>query len=270
MRKEKYSVISGSGSYIPSKKITNKDFLNHEFYDSNGIKLQKQNDEIIKQFQQITGIEERRYVTDDQSTSDIAYLAATEALSSSKTDPESLDYIIVAHNFGDISKDNCRSEFVPSIASRVKNRLHINNPNTIVYDIIFGCAGWLQAIIQSDFYIRSGSAKKILVIGAETLSRIADPFDRDSMIYADGAGAVILEVCESEQPTGILSHYTQSFTNELAYVLKMGKSNSPDYTESNLFLKMQGRLLYEHALKIVPGVIKKSIETAGLSYSSSQ
>jgi 3-oxoacyl-[acyl-carrier-protein] synthase-3 len=268
MRKEKYSVISGSGSYIPTTKITNKDFLDHVFFDSTGIKLQKSNHEIINQFQHITGIEERRYVTDEQSTSDIAYLAATDALVSANTDPETLDYIIVAHNFGDISKDNSRSEFVPSIASRVKNRLQINNPNTIVYDIIFGCAGWLQAIIQSNFYIRSGSAKKILVIGAETLSRIADPNDRDSMIYADGAGAVILEVCESEQPIGIVSHHTQSFTNELAYVLKMGKSNNPDYKASNLFLKMQGRLLYEHALKIVPGIIKKSIEMAELSIES--
>ncbi len=265
MRKEKYSVISGSGSYIPTNKITNKDFLSHTFFDANGIKLQKSNEDIIKQFQHITGIEERRYVTNEQSTSDIAFLAATDALVSANTDPETLDYIIVAHNFGDISKNNSRSEFVPSIASRVKNRLQINNPNTIVYDIIFGCAGWLQAVIQSDFYIRSGAAKKILVIGAETLSRIADPYDRDSMIYADGAGAIILEVCESEQPVGILSHYTQSFTNELAYVLKMGKSNSPNYTDNNLFLKMQGRLLYEHALKIVPGVIKKSIKMADIS-----
>lgn len=265
MIKEKYSVIIGSGSYIPSRNILNKDFIGHKFFGPDGVALQKSNDDIIRQFQHITGIEERRYVTDDLSTSDIAYIAAKEALSSSHTDPESLDYIIVAHNFGDISKTNYRSEFVPSLASRVKHRLKINNPDTIAYDTIFGCPGWLQAMIQSDFYIRSGLARRILVIGAETLSRIADPHDRDSMIYADGAGAVILESCESEYRIGILAHYTQSFTNELAYVLKMDKSYNPDYKGTNLFLKMDGHLLYEHALRIVPKVIKKSITMAGLS-----
>lgn len=263
--KDVNAVIVGSGCYIPTRKIFNKDFLNHTFYDSDGKLLDKQNSEIISRFQQITGIDERRYVTDDLSTSDIAALAASDALVSSGTDPESLDFILVAHNFGDISSKNFRSEFVPSLASRVKHRLKINNPDTVVYDIIFGCAGWLQAIIQADYFIRSGSARKVLVVGAETLSRIADPHDRDSMIYADGAGAMILESQETENRTGILSHYTQSLTHNLAFVLKMGKSNNPEYGSDRLFLKMEGRLLYEHALKIVPKVIKNSIDRAGLS-----
>jgi 3-oxoacyl-[acyl-carrier-protein] synthase-3 len=263
--KQKYSIIKGSGSYIPTRRILNKDFLNNEFFGADGIKLPKSNEEIIRQFQHITGIDERRYVTDDLVNSDIAYLAAKDAIECSGVDAETIDYIIVAHNFGDVSVANYRSEFVPSLASRVKQRLGIKNPNAVGYDIIFGCAGWLQAVIQSDFYIRSGAAKRVLVIGAETLSRIADPHDRDSMIYADGAGAVILEASETEPASGILSHFTQSFTNELAYVLKMGKSNKPDYKKESLFLKMNGRLLYEHALKIVPKVIKKSIEMAGIT-----
>jgi len=265
MKKEKYSIIKGSGCYIPSQKILNKDFLQHDFFGSDGIKLQKSNDDIITQFNHITGIKERRYVSDDLCTSDIAYFAAKEAFDSSDVDPELLDYIIVAHNFGDISKTTHRSEMVPSLASRVKNRLKINNPHTIVYDVIFGCAGWLQAVIQCNYYLRSGEAKNALIIGAETLSRVADPHDRDSMIYADGAGAVILGACESEDSIGILSHTTQSVTNELAGVLKMGKSNDLNYTGDQLFLKMQGRLLYEYALKIVPKAIKESIDMAGLS-----
>jgi 3-oxoacyl-[acyl-carrier-protein] synthase-3 len=268
MEKKKYSVIVGSGSYIPTRKIFNSDFLKHQFFGPDGLKLEKEDEEIIKQFQQITGIDERRYVTDDLVSSDIAYLAAKEALDSSGIDPETLDYIIVAHNFGDISVENYHSEFVPSLAARVKNRLKINNPDAVGYDIIFGCAGWLQAMIQGDYYIRTGTAKRVLVIGAETLSRIADPHDRDSMIYSDGAGAVILEAVESEKPVGILSHTTQSFSVELANVLRMGKSNNPAYKGTNLFLKMEGRVLYEHALKIVPKVIKKSIDAAGVSIGS--
>ncbi|MDH4090214.1 MAG: hypothetical protein OEV74_03800 [Cyclobacteriaceae bacterium] len=95
--------------------------------------------------------------------------------------------------------------------------------------------------MQSDDLIRSGNANKILVIGAETLSRIADPHDRDSMIYADGAGAIVLEATNSEEPVGVLSHCARSFTGELAYVLEMGKSNNPNYAGDDLFLKMQGR-----------------------------
>jgi 3-oxoacyl-[acyl-carrier-protein] synthase-3 len=260
-----YSVIVGSGSYIPTRKITNEDFLENSFYDTEGNALTKSNEEIIRRFSDITGILERRYVTKDLVTSDIAYFAAKDALDSSGIDQETLDYIIVAHNFGDIKEENRRSEFVPALASRVKHSLGINNSDTICYDLPFGCAGWLQGLIQSDFYIRAGAARHILVVGAETLSRIADPHDRDSMIYSDGAGAVIVEARTSDTPVGILSHCSYTYATELAFVLRMGKSNNPAYPENNLFLKMQGRSLYEHALKIVPNVIKESLERAGVS-----
>lgn len=226
--------------------------------------MDKANKVIIQQFEQITGIKERRYVSDDLVTSDIAFFAAKEALDSSKVDGETLDYIIVAHNFGDISAINPRSEFVPALASRVKHQLGIANPKTIVYDLPFGCAGWLQGVIQADLYIRSGSANKVMVIGAETLSRICDPHDRDSMIYADGAGALILGGTDSQEPVGVLAHCTRSYSHELAYLLKMDKSYNPDYENDRLFLKMQGRKLYEHALTIVPAVIKECMEKAGL------
>ncbi len=265
MSKKIYSIIIGSGSYIPTRIVKNTDFINNEFYGPDGLKLTKNNQVIIDQFEQITGIQERRYVTDDLLTSDIASLAAREALTASKIDPETLDYIIVAHNFGDVSIGNSYTDMVPALASRVKNQLGITNPDTIAYDLPFGCAGWLQGVIQADGYIRSGDAKRVLIIGAETLSRICDPHDRDSMIYADGAGAVILAATESAEPVGIISHATKSYANELTYVLKMCKSAHPEYTGDRLFLKMQGRKLYEHVLKIVPGVIKECITKAGLS-----
>ena len=265
MNQERYSIIIGSGSYIPTRKVTNEDFINNTFYAQDGSRLQKTNEEIISQFEHITGIKERRYVTDDLVTSDIAFFAARDAVEASQIDPETLDYIIVAHNFGDIRADNPRSEFVPSLASRVKHGLGINNPQTIAYDLPFGCAGWLQGVIQGNYYIKSGCASKILVIGAETLSRISDPHDRDSMIYADGAGAVVIAATESKQPVGILANCVQSYANELAYVLQMGKSSNPCYNSDRLFLKMQGRKLYEHALKIVPAAIKECITKAGLT-----
>jgi len=188
-------------------------------------------------------------------------------LESSKIDKESLDYIIVAHNFGDVRADNKRSDFVPSLASRVKQKLGIENPKTIAYDVPFGCPGWLQGMIQVDYYLKSGNAKRTLVIGAEVLSRISDPHDRDSMIYADGAGATIVEAIRSPDNSGIgiLSHAVRSDTLEQTYMLRMGQSYNPDYQGNELFLKMDGHKLYEYALRTVPHVVRESLTKAGLS-----
>ncbi|WP_252789860.1 3-oxoacyl-ACP synthase III family protein [Mucilaginibacter flavidus] len=265
LKTQTYSVIAGSGSYLPTRVISNTDFLNNTFYDETGNQLGRPTEEIVRGFSDITGIYERRYVTDDLVASDIAYFAAADAIRDAGTDPEQLDYIIFAHNFGDIRADNARSEFVPTLASRVKYRLGIKNPATVCYDLPFGCAGWLQGVIQADLYIRSGQAKKVLIVGGETLSRISDPHDRDSMLYADGAGAIVLEARESDTPVGILSTNCHTYTAEQAYVLRMGKSNYPDHPQPDrLFLKMQGRVLYEHALKVVPLVTKESMDKAGL------
>ncbi len=265
MEKQLYSVIVGTGSYTPEKRVKNSDFLDKEFYDANGQKLQKSNRETIDKLAEITGIQERRHAANDQLASDLAYLAALDALDSSGINKESLDYIIVAHNFGDILHNNRRSDFVPSLAARVKNKLGIVNPGTIAYDLPFGCPGWLQGIIQANYYLKSGDCRRVMVIGAETLSRISDPHDRDSMIYADGAGATILEATASDRPLGILSHAARSDTIEHAYMLWMGRSYNPDHQGDDLYLKMDGHKLYEYALKTVPLVAKESIDKAGLS-----
>ena len=261
-----YSVITGAGNYIPTKQIKNADFLTNEFYESNGEKISKSNLEITEKFQEITTIAERRYITDDLKTSDLAYFAAVEAIKSANIDKEELDYIIVANNFGDTLHDNRASDHVPSLASRVKYKLQIKNPDTVAYDLTFGCPGWLQGVIQADYYIKSGDAKKILVIGAEVLSRISDPHDRDCMLYADGAGAVILEAKESDTPIGILAHKSRSDTFTHAGLLYMGKSFNPDFeNKDDLFLKMNGRRLYQYALDTVPQSIKACLDKANVT-----
>ena len=257
-----YSVIRGTGSYLPNRIVRNEDFLDSEFYESTGAKFERPTEEIIKKFEQITGITERRYVGDDLVTSDIAYFAAMDALSTSIIDRESLDYIIVAHNFGDVKAGNCRSDFVPSLSARVKEKLQIENPRTIPYDLPFGCPGWLQGVIQANCYLKSGLAKRVLVIGAETLSRIADPHDRDSLLYADGAGAAIIESVTSDEPLGILSHTVRSDTLKHAYMLRLGKSYNRNCVNGNLYLKMDGHKLYQYALRTVPAVVKESLERA--------
>ncbi len=260
-----YSVIVGTGSYIPEVKVKNENFLLNEFYGKDGKRLEKPNPEIIQKFQEITGIKERRYVENEQVASDIGYLAAKDALESSNTDKETLDYIIAAHDFGDVKADNRRSDFVPSIASRIKHALQIKNPKTIAKDIAFGCPGWLQGVIDADYFIKSRDYKKIMVIGTETLSRISDPHDIDSMIYADGAGATILEARESETPQGILAHAVRSDTLNEAYYLWMDKSNNPEYLGDDLLLKMEGTKVYKYAVSEVAGVVKEALDKAGLT-----
>lgn len=255
------SIITATGSYIPSLKVPNEYFLDHEFYGADGTKLERPTHDIISQFQDITCINERRYLTDGLNTSDIAFQAAKQALDGK--DMESLDCIIVAQNLGDLSVDGKSSDMVPTIAARVKHKLRIKNPYTVAFDVPFGCPGWLHGMILANYYIKSGDAKKVLVIGAETLSRFSDPHDMDSMIYADGAGATLVEA--TERDAGILAHVTRSDTFEEAYLLWIDKSYNPDLDGGNLFLKMHGHEIYKYAVKIVPEVVKQSLDKAGFT-----
>lgn len=255
------SIITGTGNYIPSSKIPNRHFLGHEFYRSDGIKIKKATIDIINKLEEITCINERRYVTDDLNTSDIAFIAAERALEN--TDRESLDYIIVAQNLGDVRADSNRSDMIPTIAARVKHKLKIKNPYTVAFDIPFGCPGWLHGMILADYYIKSGDAKKVLVIGAEILSRVTDPHDVDCMIFADGAGAALVEA--TDRNTGVLSHITRSDTFENAYLLSTGRSYNPDYAGDELFVKMNGHEIYKYAIRTVPVVVKQSLDKAGLT-----
>jgi len=257
------SIITATGSYIPTSKVPNEYFVGRDFYGSDGMKLERSTVDIIQKFQEIACITERRYVTDDLNTSDIAFISAQQALEG--VDRESLDYIIVGQNFGDVRADNPQSEMVPSIAARVKQKLGIQNPYTIAYDVIFGCPGWLQGMTMADYYIKSGDATKILVIGAETLSRISDPHDIDSMLYSDGAGAALVEA--TDRDAGIMSHATRSDTFKEAFFLWFDKSHNSLSSKNRLFLKMHGHEVYKYAVKRVPEVVKESLEKAGLTLS---
>jgi len=264
----RHTVIIGTGRSIPPKVVPNSDFLANEFFINYGEPVEAgTNQKVIDKFQQITDIGERRYADDNVMTSDLATEAGAAALEDSGIDPESLDYVVVAHNFGDVLADNRRSDFVPSLAARVKHNLAIANPSCIAYDLPFGCPGWVQAMIQTDYFLRSGDASRALIIGAEILSRVSDPHDRDGMIYSDGAGATILEARENSDPIGILAHAARSDTIDHAKLLWMGESYKPDSEDNRLFLKMFGRKLYSYALTNVPGVVKQSLDRAGLDLS---
>jgi 3-oxoacyl-[acyl-carrier-protein] synthase III len=259
------TLITGTGSYIPTVIKKNSDFVRQEFYSEDNT-LIPQTPRIIEKFEKITGIAERRYVSADLCTSDIGALAARLALEDSKTDPEALGMIIVAHNFGDVTNHSMQIDTVPSLANRVKNLLGIKNPQCIAFDTLFGCPGWLLGVIQVDAFFKAGMAKKALVIGAETLSRIFDKRDRDSMIFSDGAGAVVMEYKESTG-SGILSSSALSHSMEETYYLSMGECYGPHDGSDPHYMKMKGRKVYEYALKHVPEAMKECLEKADVPIS---
>lgn len=252
--------IIGTGAHIPNREHKNNQFLDNQFFDANGESIPNNNEEIIEKFSSITGIKERKYTDPSLNTSDLAAQAAKIAIDDAQIDPESLDYIILAQNVGDITAHSDQSDALPSVASRVKAKLGINNPKCVAYDLIFGCPGWVEGMIHANAFIKAGMASRCLVIGSETLSRVTDPHDRDSMIYADGAGATIVE--KSDSIPGILSHATATFTSEgEAEFIFMGPSNKKT-DDSTKYIKMQGRKVYEFALTQVPLAMKECLEKA--------
>jgi 3-oxoacyl-[acyl-carrier-protein] synthase-3 len=258
-------IINGVGSCIPDRVVKNEDFLGNEFYQENGERFSNDNRDIITKFEKITGIKERRYANKGQLSSDLASIAAKNALANSSVDKEALDYIIFAHNFGDIDDDSNRIDMMPSLAAKVKHQLKIENPSTSCYDIIFGCPGWVQGSIQATQMIRCGDAKAVMVIGGDTLSKIVDVHDRDAMIFADGAGAVIFQGVEDSKG-GFLGQASRTDASvELDY-LAMGPSFKPELSANgNRFIKMKGRKIYEYALVNVAEAIKTAMDKAGVT-----
>jgi 3-oxoacyl-[acyl-carrier-protein] synthase III len=257
--------ITGSGSYIPTEVVSNIDFAKHVFLNDDGTPFPHPNDVVAQKFLEITGIRERRYVTDDLLTSDIATIAAKIAIKDANVDPETLDYIIFAHNFGNVKKDAIQADLLPSLAARVKHDLRIKNPKCVAYDMLFGCPGWVESVIQAWAFIKAGMAKKCLVIGAETLSRVVDMHDRDSMIYSDGAGATVIEATDDDG--GILAHETASFTYDEAHYLYFGNSFNTQHDPNVRYIKMYGRKIYEFALSEVPKAMASCLEKSGLDIS---
>ncbi len=256
--------ITGTGSYIPQIVKTNRDFTSNDFYLENQQKINVAPLEIIQKFEQITGIQERRYANEELNASTLGTMASKLAIEDAGIDPESLDQIIVAHNFGDVVKHTQQTDILPSLASRIKHELGIKNPQCVAYDLLFGCPGWIQGVIQANAFIKAGMAKKCLIVGAETLSRVLDPYDRDSMIFSDGAGACILESIDNGGDKGILSSSTFSHCETEAYYLYLGKSNFPESDPRVRYIKMNGRKVYEYAIKHVPTAMKDCLDKAGL------
>lgn len=256
------TIIKGTGSVLPELVVPNSDFNDHIFYDKSGVKLQKQGEEITAKLESITGIRERRYIPFDQDSRPLMTEAAQLAIENAGINPNKLDGIIVAHNAGNMLNDENYFHTVPNMAALLKNTLGITNYECFAYDILFACPGWLQASIQAHQAIQNGDAENILVVGIEIASRLLDPYDLDSMILADGCGAVVLS--KSSENKGVLSCATFSHAQNDVSNIYLGKSNNPEQS-GNCWFKMNGKEVYRYATTWVPKVIQKALDKANLN-----
>jgi 3-oxoacyl-[acyl-carrier-protein] synthase-3 len=260
------TIINGTGTFMPERRIANSYFLNNVFMDSNGIPSAKPTAEIIEKLEQITGIKERGYISEKGDSVPLMVAAAENALADWGKDKNLIDGIIVAHNAGNMLEGRDGFHTVPNMAALLKNKLGIENFECFAYDLLFGCPGWLQGVIQAHQAIQMGDAKHVLVIGIEVASRLLDPHDLDSMILADGCGAAVISASDTGDDSGIISYATFSHALEDISCIYLDRSYNKEITAPTLF-KMNGKDVYKYATVWVPKVIKKALDKAGLTAS---
>src|SRR5580765_8179575 len=257
------SLITGTGSLLPEVVVPNSHFESSEFYGRDGVRIDKTSKEIIDKLESITGIRERRYIPADQDSVLLMTGASRLAVEDAGLDVNDLSGIIVAHNAGNMLPGTAGFHTVPNLASSLKNALDCTNHECFAYDLLFGCPGWLQGVIQAYQTIQCGDAEHILVTGLEVASHLLDPHDVDSMILGDGCGAAVISRSDS-QNTGILSYSTFSHAQEDNRIIYLGESNKKDVAGSCYF-HMNGREVYRYATEWVPKVIKDALTKADLN-----
>lgn len=237
--------IIGIGSYKPEKIMTNADLEKM---------VETSNEWIVSR----TGIEERRIAAANQATSDLAYEAAKKALENAKVSPEDIDLIIVATMTPDY--------FTPATAALVQDKLGAKK--AAAFDLSSACSGQVYALVVAQNFIATGAYKKVLVIGAETLSKVIDWTDRNTCIlFGDGASAMVLG--EVEEGYGIKAfHLAADGSGEQALLVPAGGSRKPATEETvaskEHYLKMNGKEVFKFAVTVIPDTVAKTLEKAGM------
>ncbi len=240
-----YSRIAGTGSYLPEKIQTNAD-------------LEKMVDTDDQWIRERTGIEERHIAAEGETTSDLSYQAAVRAMEAAGVDASELDLIVLGTTTPDI--------IFPSTACLVQHRLGANG--CPAFDVNAACSGFIYALSIADQFIRSGSAKTVLVIGAETLTRMLDWTDRDTcVLFGDGAGAVVLK---ADSEAGILSTHLHADggKKELLYnPVGVSVGFKPGEHNAGVRVMMSGNEVFKHAVKALDAVVEETLEANGLDRS---
>ena len=237
-----YARIAGTGSYLPDKVLTNDDLC--KFVDTS--------DEWITAR---TGIRERHVAAEGQTTGDLAFHAATRALEAAGVQASELDLIVLGTTTPDL--------IFPSTACLLQHRLGANG--CPAFDVNAACSGFVYALTVADKFIRSGAAKTVLVVGAETLTRMLDWSDRGTcVLFGDGAGAVVLK---ADSDTGILSTHLHADGGKKELLWNpVGVSVGFKPEEHNVGVKvlMTGNEVFKHAVKALDSVVEETLEANGL------
>ncbi|MEJ2424905.1 MAG: ketoacyl-ACP synthase III [Candidatus Thiodiazotropha sp.] len=231
-----YSRITGTGGYLPEKILTNSD-------------LEKMVDTTDQWIVERTGIRKRHVAAEGEYTCDLAEKAARKAIEMAGLDPQEIDLIVVATTTAD--------QVFPSTACLLQARLGIQG--TAAFDVQAVCTGFIYALGVADKFIRTGSARKALVVGAETFSRILDWSDRNTcVLFGDGAGAVVLEA--SEEPGVISTHLHADGAYESLLRVPTGISRGYDLLqEGKAYVEMRGNEVFKMAVTTLGRIVDETL-----------
>lgn len=235
-----YSKIIGTGSYLPSKTLTNYD-------------LEKMVETSHEWIFTRSGIAERHIAADGEMTSDLALHASRRAIEAAGIGPDEIDLLIVATTSPD--------QIFPSTACILQDKLGMRN-GAAAFDMQAVCGGFVYALNTADMYIRGGQAKTALVVGAEVLSRMLDWSDRTTcVLFGDGAGAVVLRA--SEEP-GIVASKLHSDGSHRGMLKAEGRIRNGE-VDGDPFIKMDGQSVFKFAVKVLSDVVEEVLEEQNLS-----
>ncbi|WP_091713750.1 beta-ketoacyl-ACP synthase III [Methylophaga sulfidovorans] len=229
-----YSRIVGTGSYLPEKVLSNHDLES----------MVETSDQWITER---TGIKERHIAAENETTTDLAYQASLKAIEAAGITNNEIDLIIVA--------TTTPTQIFPSTASLLQAKLNI--AGCPAFDVQAVCTGFVYALTIADKFIKSGGIKNVLVVGAETISRIIDWKDRNTcVLFGDGAGAVVLQA--SEQP-GIISTHIHS-DGGFSHLLQVPTGPGSAVTDESPYVDMQGNEVFKVAVKTLSSIVDETLE----------
>ncbi|AZN99354.1 ketoacyl-ACP synthase III [Mesorhizobium sp. M9A.F.Ca.ET.002.03.1.2] len=237
------SVVRGTGAALPRRIMKNADFEG----------MVETSDEWIAQR---TGIRQRHIAADDETTASLGEAAARAALDNAGLTPDDIDLIVLA--------TSTPNNTFPATAVDIQNRLGMHHG--FAFDLQAVCSGFVYAVTTADLYIRGGLAKRVLVIGSETFSRILDWSDRSTcVLFGDGAGAMVLEAGEgtgSIVDRGVLA---ASLRSDGTHKDKLFVDGGPSTTGTVGYLRMEGREVFKHAVGMITDVIEATFSAAGIT-----
>ncbi len=235
------AVVRGFGASLPKRVMTNRELED----------LVETSDEWIVQR---TGIRQRHIAGEGETTASLGAAAARAALDNAGLSPADIDLIICATS----TPDNT----FPATAVNIQNRLGIHHG--FAFDVQAVCSGFVYAMATADLYIRGGMAKRVLVIGAETFSRILDWTDRTTcVLFGDGAGALVLEAEEGEGRTTDRGVLTSQLRSDGTHKDKLYVDGGPSTTGTVGHLRMEGREVFKHAVGMITDVIEAAFDATG-------